>query len=197
VFWQGDIEKVEEGGTYKFKNLRLKKSKFNQELYVNPAKSDSEITKCDAFQKTLAVPDEVPEEFTSVTINGEVVGVSNVQLDHYCLKCNKRVKPQKIVTCDNATCKLVQKLEKCSKQWFLKAMVEHDGNRVNLTFRHDTIEKALVMLDPEFDSGKLTQEEISTGMLSLPECQITYTKQKQCLLQTLQIYFISINSWYK
>ncbi len=51
VFWEQDTEKVEEGGTYKFKNLRLKQSKFNQELYVNPAKSDSEITKCYAFEK--------------------------------------------------------------------------------------------------------------------------------------------------
>jgi hypothetical protein len=189
VLWEQDIEKVKEGGTYKFKNLRLKKSKFNQELYVNPAKSDSEITECEPFQKTLAVPDEVPEEFTSATVNGEIVGVNNVQLEYYCLKCNRRVKSQRIVKCDNENCKLVQKLEKCKTQWFLKAIVEHDGVTVNVTFRQDTIEKALVMVDPTKDTGKLTPEEISTNMLSLPECQITYLKQTMLVTDISDIFY--------
>ena len=121
TLWEGDIDKVEEGGTYKFKNLRLKKSKFNQELFVNPAKEDSAITKCAAFEKPLVVPENVPEEFTTTSIVGEVLGVSDIRLDYCRVKCNRCVKIQKIVACDNNKCKLIQKLERCNKQWFLKA----------------------------------------------------------------------------
>ena len=48
VFWGDDIEKVTDGGTYQFKNLRLRHSKNDNSFYVNPAKTDSDITESEA-----------------------------------------------------------------------------------------------------------------------------------------------------
>ena len=104
ILWEGDIFKVKEGGTYEFHNIRVKKSKYNQEVYVNPAKNDSSITECSAFEGQFAVPENVPAEFTSTDIKGEILGLSVVQLDHNCINCNKRVKlkvDRKIATCEN------------------------------------------------------------------------------------------------
>ena len=175
TLWEGDIGKVEEGGTYEFKSLRLKKSKFKQELFVNPAKEDSAITKCAAFEKPLAVPENVPEEFTTTSIVEEVLGVSDIRLDYCRVKCNRCVKIQKIVTCDDNKCKLIQKLECCKKQWFLKALVGYDNqNTVNLSFRHDQIMQELVISDPTIDTRNLEIEGIHDAFLSLSDCKITY-----------------------
>lgn len=77
VLWQDDCEKVKEGETYEFRNLRVKKNKFTQEVYVNPAKHDSTIIMCLPFEEVLAVPEHVPEEFITSNVVGEVVGISD------------------------------------------------------------------------------------------------------------------------
>jgi len=56
VFWANDISHVKDNETYLFKNLRVKKNKFNGNTYVNPAKATSVITKCDPFEEALALP---------------------------------------------------------------------------------------------------------------------------------------------
>ena len=86
--WEGDIDKIQ-------------------------AKEDSAITRCAAFQKPLPVPKHVTEEFTTRTIVG-VLGESDKRFSYCCVKCNRCVKAdkaQKIVTCENDQCKLVQKLQ--------------------------------------------------------------------------------------
>lgn len=103
------------------------------------------------------------------------------------MKCNKRVtvcasiKDQKIVTCDNGRCQLMQKLERCSKQWYLKAMVKKsdDGNMIKLVFRHESVVKALKLdvNNSATDANKLTREDVCSAFLSLPQCDIVFTKQ--------------------
>lgn len=175
VLWEDDINKVQEGGTYEFQNFRLKKNKYNEELYVNPAKYYSTITECTAFEEPLAVPENIPDEFKTLEIKGEVNGISDAQLDHCCIKCNKRVKPEKIATCQNAKCKLKQKLERCKKQWYLKALVAHEDKTVNLIFRHDKIMKALTL--HKFNTSNLLEDIITDAFLSSPSFHIVYDKK--------------------
>jgi hypothetical protein len=89
TFWGDDIQKVKSGKTYYFNNLRLKKNKINGELYVNPAKGNSHITEVEPFGKTLDIPEEIPTELTSFTIEVEIIGVTDVKLEHCCVKCNR------------------------------------------------------------------------------------------------------------
>lgn len=102
VLWEEDIKKVKEGGTYEFRNLRVKRNKFNNEVYVNPAKHHSDITECDAFEEVLVASENIPDEFQVCDIKGEVVGISDTQLQFWCVKCNRRIKSQQtqlIVIC--------------------------------------------------------------------------------------------------
>ena len=86
ILWQDDISKVEDGGTYQFKNLRLKKNKVNGELYVNPAKHGSQITPSPSFTTNPAEPKDVPTEFVVSAVSGEVMGVSDIHLHYYCVR---------------------------------------------------------------------------------------------------------------
>ena len=85
TFWEDDIKKVESGKTYNFTNLRLKINKTNGELYVNPTKGNRSITETDPFEKTLDIPEEIPAELTSITVELEIIGATDVKLDHCCV----------------------------------------------------------------------------------------------------------------
>lgn len=174
TFWGDDIQKVENGKTYFFRNLRLKKNKMNGELYVNPAKGFSSITEAEAFEKTLDVPEEVPSELTSFTIKLEIIGVTDVKLDHRCVKCNRVVSPRKITKCENVKCKLVQKIEKCKKEWYVRALVELENkSNMYLIFRNGAVKKVLSLVSaPEEDNFQ--EEEITEMFLSAPKLLVTY-----------------------
>ena len=80
---------------------------------MNPAKCDWEITACQAFEQPLAI-DDIPEEFVNATVVGEIVGLSDTQLDRPCVKCRKVVQPDANgtnVTCNNLKSRLTQKVE--------------------------------------------------------------------------------------
>lgn len=47
--WGDDIDKVKEGSTYQFRNLRVKQNKFTQETYIYPARQDSSISYFEEF----------------------------------------------------------------------------------------------------------------------------------------------------
>lgn len=175
ILWEGDIDKVENGKTYQFNNLRLKKNKFTGELYVNPAKGNSTISECGAFETTLDIPEDVPVELTTCMIDGEIVGLADVKLDHCCIKCNKPLQPKKVAKCENVRCKLVQKLEKCKRQWYVKALVEVGDVTMYLLFRHNCVMQALKIHNGK-EIGNLSEESISEILLSLPKLYITYNK---------------------
>ena len=184
VLWGDDCDKVEEGQTYKFTNLRVKKSSYNQGMYVNPAKHDSEITVCQPFEEALAVLDDVPEEFLNATVVGEILGVSDTQLDRCCVKCRKVIQfdadaigTGSNVSCNNAKCKLTQKVERCGKQWFAKAfMLDSDREGIDLIFRHETIMEVFKLFYPEINTKDLSVEIVLDSLMSLPICKITYKK---------------------
>ena len=126
VFCEDDIKKVKDGATYVFRNLRVKRNKFKNELYVNPAKDQSEIEECASFSETLAVPADIPDKFVKCDIEGQILGVSDVKTSACCVKCEKPIKDESssvIVVCSNTKCNLKQKATCCIKKWSLKPFV--------------------------------------------------------------------------
>ena len=178
ILWESDIDKVQNGKTYQFNNLRLKKNKFTGELYVNPAKGNSNITECEPFTTTLDIPEDIPIELTTSTINGEIIGVTGVKLDHCCIKCNKPLQPKKIATCDNTRCKLMQKLEKCKRNWYVEALIEKEDNgSIYLIFRHNCVTQAILLNNGEEIPSNLSEENIANIFLSLPKLRIMFNNK--------------------
>ena len=55
IFWQDICNQVNEGSTYFFENLRVKRNNITKQLYVNTAKSGSVITDTEPFTEVLAL----------------------------------------------------------------------------------------------------------------------------------------------
>ena len=93
ILWQLDVDQVEEGKTYFFRNLRLKKNKLSGDLFVNPAKDNSKICPSDAFPSdSLKPPQSVPLELVISTITGEVIAVNKSSSNFCCFRCHKLLK---------------------------------------------------------------------------------------------------------
>ena len=104
--WEDDVYKVEEGETYEFINLRLKKNTFTGQFYVNPAKGFSNIIRTEPFTEALFVPEYDPSELMTCSIKGHIAGLADVHVDYSCVKCNGRVQHTKLAKCQNPRCKL-------------------------------------------------------------------------------------------
>ena len=77
------ISQVQQGNTYIFKNIRLKKNSVTNEIYVNTAKSDETITVTDEFKEQLAMPLNM-KDYISTTTRREIICVDKVTMYHSC-----------------------------------------------------------------------------------------------------------------
>ena len=93
ILWDLDVDQVEEGKTYFFRNWQLKKNKLSGDLFVNPAKDNSKICPSDAFPyDSLKPPQSIPLELVISTITGEVIAVNKSSLNFAALDVTKLLK---------------------------------------------------------------------------------------------------------
>ena len=127
------------------------------------------------MKKTLNIPEEIPAELTSTTVELEIIGITDVKLDHCCVKCNRIVPTRSITKCENPKCKSLKKIQK--KNWYVKAFVKL-GNSSNmyLIFRNDSVKKILSMASifEKIDHNNLKEEKITELFLSAPKLHVTY-----------------------
>ena len=163
--------------------MRLKKNNFTGQMYVNPAKGISSISKSQPFTEALFIPDYDPSDLMTCTIIGEIVGLADVHVRYCCIKCNSSVQPVKFIAkCENSKCKMVQKLEKCKKHWYIKALVESKEVSVYVIFRDEIVNKVLSYSNSTPDD--ISEEVINQAFLSMPTCSITY-HQKTKIVKTV------------
>ena len=184
TFWENEIEKVKAGETYEFENLRLKKNRYNGELYVNPAKAMGSISKSEPFEEDLFIPEYDPTELTTCSITGEIFGVFDVRVDYCCARCNSSVKEEETTRCK--TCNIALKLTKCKKQWYVKALAIQDDVEAFLVFRHESVLKVLLLSDAEGDPLQLLKAFVTEKFLSLQPCKFTY-KNKTKVVQSVDL----------
>ena len=178
VLWESDTEKIEEGQTYMFKSLRLKKNRLTGDLYVNPAKDISAISTTEEFPpNSLTPPQSIPVELVTSIISGEIIGINNSSLNFCCFKCNKPVEASKrtIVYCEN--CNMKQKFQKCKKQWYVSAVVCSDSDKnVTLNFYNDIVIKILNEFSPE-NADTENEEVVDEIFFGLPTISYSYNER--------------------
>ena len=74
TLWENYTNTVNQGSTYIFKNLSIRKDKFTSELYVNTLNSSTTIESAPEFQEILPVT-----VLESQTVDVEIIGVQKVQ----------------------------------------------------------------------------------------------------------------------
>ena len=178
ILWELDVDQVEEGQAYFFRNLRLKKNKLSGDLYVNPAKDNSKICPSDAFPSdSLKPPQSIPLELVISTITGEVIAVNKSSLNFCCFRCHKTVeilKDKIIAYCRNCGMKL--KFAKCVKKWYVSAVVSDDTKNITLNFYDDVVTKILETFAA--DSAQQEDEDLITDIFfGLPTITYTYNEK--------------------
>ena len=181
ILWEDDIDAIKDGDTYIFKNLRLKKNRLTGDSYVNPAKGFSKISQTEQFPPdTLNPPQSLPIELTTLSVNGEVVGVQKCSLNFCCLKCNKPVQhcKQNFVTCGH--CSLKQKTSKCKKSWYVNALFNDGNKNITLNFYHEMVMKVIQMIVPD---NQDTEDEdfVSDTFFELSSVRCTFNDRTRAV----------------
>ncbi len=89
VLWEDEVNSIEEGKTYLFKNIRLKKNRISGDIYVNPRKGCATFLSTDEFaDDSLRPPKDVPERLLTTYITGEIIRVNKCSLSICCFKCS-------------------------------------------------------------------------------------------------------------
>ena len=120
VFWEKFCDQVEEGTTYIFENIRVKKNSVTKLVYVNTAKSGSTITATEPHANILALAPTftVSDDSMTFSVEGRVVGVLSTSMYIACNKCNKKIQnddnSSDLITCNH--CNMQQMAVLCTTQ---------------------------------------------------------------------------------
>ena len=138
----------------------------------------------------VAEPKDVPTEFVVSAVSGEVMGVSDIHLDYCCVRCGRRVKPARIVACENESCNLKQRLERCKKQWYLKALIGSAAVTTPVIFRHEKFMEALSFAENPLDEQAavaISEDHVTGSFLELPPLKVSYNKITRVVTQVLKL----------
>eukprot|EP00794_Sanderia_malayensis_P020933 gene20933-22989_t len=190
VVWQDSLkEEIQEGATYLFKNLRIRKNPFDGKIFVNPAKTDSTIEIAEPFAPgKLAAHAIVPKEFISSHATGEINGIEKIELSRCCHKCKKPVEvlgSSAIVTCNS--CNLTQKSSKCKKQWYVRILFSADGKDVVLHGYDQMVMKLMELSDLKDPSHNILEAELQEALLLLPPISVIFNRRTRAIESVAKI----------
>ena len=171
--WEQYTNQVQEGKTYAFKNLKVRKNGDWHEL-TTARDGSTTITEVEPFKETLDTPTDIPESFLISKSTAEILGIAQFSVYHSCQVCKKKLHHENtnILKCGN--CGLKQKLAKCSKNIYLQVVVKIDDN-TNLTLFDQTIKNLLIAIGKK--DMPQTEDNIAEVFLDLPLVEITYNKK--------------------
>jgi ssDNA-binding replication factor A large subunit len=180
TLWEDYVDTLEKNQTYNLENVRLKVSK--QERYVNTAKGEKFVYKeATPFEGKLIGIDGDLGKLTESNVCGEIIGVLNTTKNPSCISCSRKVraKSASIGTCENSSCKLMQKLDNCGLQWCVRVLVQKQDDKsekMRLTMFNQCVQKLLRYIKETDDNVIITsEEELVCSILESSKCfNITY-----------------------
>ena len=118
TLWETFCE-LEEGKTYQFENLLVRREYNSKDLVLTTPKSGCKALETEPFKDNLIQPSQLPESFTSTTTTAEILGIQSFTAYHACCQCKKKITLEKstILTCHS--CGLKQKLKSTIDQCYV------------------------------------------------------------------------------
>ena len=104
IFWEDFCKQVEEGKTYIFVNVRVKKDNFTKQLYINTAKTVTVKANTEQHTEVLALALRLTDDCPTRPVTGSVAGVTATSIYVACVMCKKKIDiddKSDIITCDN------------------------------------------------------------------------------------------------
>ena len=179
ILWANHTDKLNQGSTYFFNKLRLKKNA--DQRYLNTPKQESECTieEAEPFKDSLPTVDEVS---TSKEITARILGISSINKYSSCCHCMKKVTIKgKVAFCNN--CKMSQKSNTCKIQWSLRLYVENQEQgktKVNLSVYGQQIVSKLFALSGLHEEA--TEDEVLEKLLDIDIAKLSYDTQSYKLI---------------
>ena len=103
IFWEDFCKQVEEGKTYIFANVRVKKDNFTKQLYINTAKTVTVIRPTEQHTEVSALAPRLTDDCPTRIVMGSVAGVTTTSIYVACVMCKKKIDSDDksdIITCD-------------------------------------------------------------------------------------------------
>ena len=83
TLWEQYTNQVQEGKTYAFKNLKVRKNGDWHEL-TTARDGSTTLTEVEPFKETLATPKDIPESFLISKSTAEILGIAQFSVYHSC-----------------------------------------------------------------------------------------------------------------
>lgn len=176
---------LEEGKTYNFQNLQVKKEYNSNGVYLSTPKTGCTITEVEPFSQPLINPAELPQNFTNTTAAAEILGVRSVTAYQACCNCNKKlvIETSPILTC--STCGLKQNMKSTIQQCYVQLLVQIKESKITVTLFNDILHDMLA------SQGKstlpITEETITAFLLELPTITSITFNNKTKIVESVQI----------
>ena len=174
VLWEKDIDRVQNGLTYKITQALVKNFNSNKYITLNRQSLIAEA------QITIQRSDEQLLDNQLNTVSCPVDGVEKVTTYLSCRKCSAAFPlnvEKRILHCANCGC--AQLKDKCTKRTIAKALFLTSGEQVSLTIFDDKLVTLHNIYNPEAkvqDSSTFDEENITELLLSV-EATIFYNKK--------------------
>ena len=179
ILWEKFASAVVIGGTYIFKNIRVKKDRMTSNVYVNTAKNGTIITPSDAFETPLYTPLEPQKNYGNSTFVGKIIGVEKVASYFSCCKCSKKVDINhcmKIVECQS--CHVKQNLNCCNKHWYVHILFKHNSDKITLTMFEQALVELFDQLNIHSDFNSMSEDTLLEKLLTIPSSvEITFVNR--------------------
>ena len=170
LLWEDHCDKIQDGLTYNFINLRVKED-LRGNIIVNTAKQGCIIESINPFSEELCQSPILTENDNK--INGEIIAVDHVSKIITCCKCNKEIldNVEKKISVDCASCHMKQKVKACKKNIYVEILIRDESTNVDKTV---TIFKEQIKYLVS-EAEKITPNELAERLLELPPIQLFYS----------------------
>lgn len=175
VLWGDHVNALQLDQTYTLNNVRVKSTKF--EHYLNTPRNE-DFTAIDAAPFTTPVIEYEDDVDTTSTVNGTILGVQNTSKSLGCNNCQKRavdiIAPHKAVC---QSCGFQQPPSACTPFWTLRILLKPKNGQKNIHLQLDcnTTEALLHLINPAFQLGSATEEDIITIILENYKTSLVFT----------------------
>lgn len=189
VFWEKFCDQVEEGTTYIFENIRVKKDSVTKQVYVNTAKSGTTITATEPHANILALAPTftVSDDSMTFSVEGRVVGVlsTSMYIHVACNKCNKKIQnddnSSDLITCNY--CNMQQMADLCPTQYYAQLLFLTTTKKDKLTLTLFNKVTSQLFSTGVFNPSK---NDFVKVLLGLKDVVVTYNKRSKVVTNILR-----------
>lgn len=174
VMWDSFVDKVQEGKTYVFNNVRLKRDGVILSLVTS--QSGCSIEQCNDFPN-ITPPSPLPS--TKKTDCFEVIATTTVSSYKVCTNCSKKVVldgSKSTVKCN--FCNATMSTKKCPSHFYARVILKKNETKSTLSFFHSSLISLIRLFNEQnkesLSESDITEQQLEDVILSFDTINITY-----------------------